>query len=383
MGGSIHGSGLRAWLLGALLLAFAFAHPAPALTLDDGGSHSLTGDLRLEDLSVLNATEAFIEPGAQVATGFFGFRFFVTIIEGSRVEVRGGELGGSGRWAFMGPGTEVVMTSGVIDNRGESRLSAGAGATMRLEGGTWIRTAMTDFVNAEAFEVGAEVDVVPVEPADLALANLARAAVHAGEWTQVTIDGLDDAVWNADAELIQVKGDGPVVMTGGLVVQLDARASGRVRIEGGVVDDLYAALGGSAVIEGGSLQRIEASGSKGYGAEAGTIELRGGSVGAMTSLEAASITVYGLEFEAPNGPLAAESGVLNGTLLDGTAIAASFTRDAGASIVVVPEPQRVLLVASSLALLAGLARARQGAVRGLRRGVRARDRLRDEAEASR
>lgn len=124
-----------------------------------------------------------------------------------------------------------------------------------------------------------------------------------------------------------------------------------VRLDGGTVaGDLVATDDASAEILTGAV-----AGSV-IASRNGVIQIRGGSVVAIEARDLARIELYGLDFALPNGELTATSGTIEGTLEDGTPISATFTRDAGATILLVPEPAGGALALAAATSLAALRR---------------------------
>ncbi|RIL06896.1 MAG: hypothetical protein DCC71_04965 [Proteobacteria bacterium] len=161
--------------------------------------------------------------------------------------------------------------------------------------------------------------------------------------------GATTTLASAQAESVVVH-DGPlsapttaVLAAGGAVNgSLRAIERSRVRVEGGAV--------AGAVVA----------------ADAARAEIAGGSVAAVAARGAAVIEIRGSGFDHPLGELGALAGDVAGTLADGTPFAASFERDAGATIRLAPEPAATALSLASLGALAAAARAdRRGRAREL------------------
>jgi len=123
------------------------------------------------------------------------------------------------------------------------------------------------------------------------------------------------------------------------------------RVTGGsVAGDLVAADAASAEIESGSV----AGGVVALGGA--SIVIRGGIVVALEARDTATIELHGLSFALPDGEVAELTGTIEGTLADGTPIAASFARDAGATIRLVPEPGAAAIALAAIGSLAVLRR---------------------------
>jgi hypothetical protein len=136
---------------------------------------------------------------------------------------------------------------------------------------------------------------------------------------------------------------------------LVATEGSAVRLDGGAVaGDLVARDGASAEILDGSVAgSVVARGDA-------VIVIRGGSVVAIEARDDARVEVYG-DFQLPDGEVAATSGTLVGTLEDATPISATFERDAGATILLVPEPGSSALALAAAAAIAAARRARSRA----------------------
>jgi hypothetical protein len=123
------------------------------------------------------------------------------------------------------------------------------------------------------------------------------------------------------------------------------------RVAGGsVAGDLVAADEASAEIASGAVSgSVVALGGA-------SIVIRGGVVVALEARDAATIELEGLAFALPDGEIAELAGTIEGTLADGTPIAASFERDAGATIRLVPEPGAAAIALAAIGSLALLRR---------------------------
>ncbi len=117
---------------------------------------------------------------------------------------------------------------------------------------------------------------------------------------------------------------------------------------GGDAVDVYAA--GTATVYGGVLNgSLNAN-------PGGTIDLMGGSLaGDMVAGGGGTIIIHGSNFNMPYGPVQPITGLLTGTLADGTSLSVNFNRDSRGIgyITLVPEPSTLaLLGAGAVSLLA-------------------------------
>ncbi len=136
----------------------------------------------------------------------------------------------------------------------------------------------------------------------------------------------------------------------------DLRASGHslVRVAGGsVAGDVVARDDARAEIKSGSvLGQVLASG-------AAHVTILGGNVTTLVARDTARIDLAGTGFNFPLGDVGDLAGTLTGTLADGTPLSASFVRDAGATIQLVPEPGAFALALCSGVTLGAVARRRR------------------------
>jgi hypothetical protein len=164
-------------------------------------------------------------------------------------------------------------------------------------------------------------------------------------------------------------------------------------VEGGVIGgfDLVVSESSGVEVSGGTIwgdleawdaSVVEMSGGEVLGdvyvAGGADVTLRGGAIeGGLSALDAASVTVLGSGFEVDGvpvgeGPIAATTGLLTGTLASGDPLSVAFERDPGATIAV-PEPGGSFLGLAALLTLAQLRRTRRRAFSGtprVRRGPR-------------
>ncbi len=147
-----------------------------------------------------------------------------------------------------------------------------------------------------------------------------------------------------DTSLFQLDG-------GFLAGSVQAGDNAHIDIFSGTVDyavSVYAE--GTASIYGGVIDG-------GLGAHpGGTLHLMGGSIsGNLISGGGGTIVVHGTGFNMPYGPVQPTTGLLTGTLADGTSLSANFQRDFRGIgyLTLVPEPSTlVLLGAGAVSLLA-------------------------------
>ena len=176
--------------------------------------------------------------------------------------------------------------------------------------------------------------------------QFADGAVHAITAT------VDDAVLALDGAAATVT---TIAIALGGTVSGDLRAieHSRVRVAGGSVEgDVVARDAAEAEIASGSvLGQVLASG-------AAHVTIRGGSVASIVARNTSRVDLIGAGFNFPLGDVGNPSGTLTGTLADGTPLAASFARDAGATIHLAPEPHAAALTLCSGLALGAVARRR-------------------------
>lgn len=157
-----------------------------------------------------------------------------------------------------------------------------------------------------------------------------------------------------DTSLLQLNG-------GFLGSYVEAGDSAHIDIISGSVGSGPSAVGvyaaGTAAIYGGVLNGGLAA------APGGTIDLMGGSVtGNLVAGDNGTIVVHGTDFNMPLGSVGPITGLLTGTLADGTSLSVNFNRDFRGIgyITLVPEPSTlVLLGAGAISLLACVWRRRK------------------------
>lgn len=177
----------------------------------------------------------------------------------------------------------------------------------------------------------------------------------------------------ADVNEVEVLDSSVLNIYSGAVVsdELEAPDSSTINIYGGHVSE--ADLGGQSTLNvySGGVGRLEAFGSSEViisggdteslsVCEAATADIFGGntifdlSAGPGLDDQDSIITIYGSGFNYPPGPIPDASGILTGTLADGSPLDAPFRIDSNASIVlVVPEPSCLgLLITAAVGLLA-------------------------------
>jgi len=182
---------------------------------------------------------------------------------------------------------------------------------------------------------------------------------------------------------------GQVAVSSGVVSRLDAWGTGSVDVDGGSVGDVYAYETSSLSISGGSVWWVSASetssvdisgGSVGLRLNAhdtSTVDISGGSVPSLGAYGRSTVTLHGhgflatgglslVEYDIVNGVPQYEvigTGALTGTWFDGSLWTLQIeANDLGATILAVPEPASLSL----LALLA-LSLPKRGALAASRR----------------
>jgi hypothetical protein len=169
-----------------------------------------------------------------------------------------------------------------------------------------------------------------------------------GTSTVNLLDGAMGEIWSAeenstlnfyagDVEYLHVNDSGKLNVFGGKA-SFTARDSGTVNVIGGDGHGVDAYDASKVSISGGVIQGIVA--------------------GWTSETHTCVVTIEGSGFNYPYGAIADASGTLTGTLADGTAIDCPFETHGGASIVLVPEPAALSLLA--LGALAMLRRRRKG-----------------------
>ena len=84
----------------------------------------------------------------------------------------------------------------------------------------------------------------------------------------------------------------------------------------------------------------------------GFIAIRGGDLeGQIDARDTSLVEIWGSGFDLPFGDVLASSGTIAGTLLDGRAVSIPFTRAAGATIRLVPEPGAAIATLAAIAAL--------------------------------
>jgi hypothetical protein len=124
-------------------------------------------------------------------------------------------------------------------------------------------------------------------------------------------------------------------------------SGGTLNLYGGTVKGGSGALTGSGItVNDGSTVNI-------YGGsiEAGSVHAPGSADGLTINagIHPSTVNIYGSGFNYPLGPLVPNGGTLTGTLADGTPLNLTFSQYSGA-IVLVPEPEPVLLLGCAAAL---------------------------------
>jgi hypothetical protein len=156
------------------------------------------------------------------------------------------------------------------------------------------------------------------------------------------------------------------MVAGGSVWELDVLDTSQLRVRGGTVNETLVALGSSQIqMSGGSVAHELRA------ADSAAAILSGGFVGGpIVAAHASRITIVGSGFAvggAPigDGPIAATTGLLTGTLASGDPIEsvfahAGYSAELTGTIVVVPEPGPGLLGAVALAAASAVARGLRG-----------------------
>jgi hypothetical protein len=162
---------------------------------------------------------------------------------------------------------------------------------------------------------------------------------------------------------------GRVDISSGWVEFLDAYRGSRVAISGGGVERLGLCGTSDAIIFGGSVGRLDAPGHSNVAISGGSVgELRTGSNSAVTisggridqlrAYDRSSITIHGYDFQATAGlSLVGDqvlgTGLLTGKWFDGTAWTIPIDyQGSRATILAIPEPATLALLAMGLGLLA-------------------------------
>jgi hypothetical protein len=185
-----------------------------------------------------------------------------------------------------------------------------------------------------------------------------------------TIGGYDDETLTAyDTSTVNVYGgslggevnvinNGVVNIYGGYVFDADAAGSGTLNIYGGEVGGPNATDGSTVNIFDGQIDGIRAT-------DSGTVSIHGGTIvsdmrsGVGRGYHDSVITVFGTDFNYPYGPIPESSGVLTGVPANGGSIDVTFEIYSDASIVLVPEPCTVVLLAMGVLGLAARTRRRR------------------------
>jgi hypothetical protein len=148
--------------------------------------------------------------------------------------------------------------------------------------------------------------------------------------------------------------DSYVTIAGGRVGSIGVLSTngGVVDITGGIVSEINAEHLAVVVVTGGEIERgAEMLGNS-------TLEVYGGTWGNhIFAFDTSYVTIWGSQFNYPDGPLVPSSGTLTGVLEDGTPINLDFGRASTATIFL-PEPSALAALGSGIAMLALLYRRR-------------------------
>ncbi len=278
------------------------------IVFDDGQDHVLTEDA--ETVSVSNQSNLDLQANAVDVS-----------VDNATLVQNGGEIGG-----VPGPdsGLTVLNGSNVFLNSGKAYNVTVDAATLSLAGAEihgWDDVTMSLANGANVSLQSGTVD--SVDPAASALVSV-DSIVHIDGATLVgraKFEGTSTAVVKAG---IVGGGDQGIV----------ASDTSVVTITGGVItgrDSAVSLMGESQVsVHGGQLEGLEDP--------------------TIRALQDSAITIYGGDFNFPLfEPIEPLTGVLTGTLSDGSSFEWSFERESSASIVLVPEPSATLLFALAAA----------------------------------
>lgn len=170
--------------------------------------------------------------------------------------------------------------------------------------------------------------------------------------------GSEDSFFNDMSSLFFSGGDGEGFIfndgatgeiTGGRLEAIFGNDLSDVLVTAGEIwDGLVSSESAEITIEGGDIspEGIEARDNSNIEILGGMFDLVGET---LSSQDMAVIDIYGLAFNRPFGAIADANGLITGTLLDGSAFSADFTRDRTASIILhgplpVPEPSTLGLI---------------------------------------
>ena len=152
------------------------------------------------------------------------------------------------------------------------------------------------------------------------------------------------AISGGEVSRLYTHGTGDVDISGGTVNTLYAQATSAVDISGGLVTTLNAEADSTVSISGGKVSFLYA-----YGTSAAAVS--GGSVWRLYAQATSTVTFDGQDFIlgpglSLNGDRVLGIGILSGKWFDGTPCTLTISQnDAGATILIVPEPATLSLLA--------------------------------------
>lgn len=288
------------------------------MVFDDGQDHVLTEDaekvtvsnqsnldLRSNALNV-SVDDATLVQNAGEIGGVPGPDSGLTVLNGSNVILNSGKA-----YHVSVDGATLLLAGAEIHGWDDVTMSLGNGANVSLRSGT------VDSVDPAASALVSVDSIVQIDGATLVgrarFEGTSTALVRSG-----TVGGGDQG--------IVASGTSVVTITGGVV-------NGR--------DNAVSLMGQSQVnVYGGQLQGLEDP----------TIRV----------LQDSAIRIYGKDFNFPLfEPIQQLTGVLSGTLSDGSSFEWSFERESSASIILVPEPSVALLFVVAAAFTVSVARHRR------------------------
>jgi len=163
---------------------------------------------------------------------------------------------------------------------------------------------------------------------------------------------------------VGARSSGIVNMYGGSAGGLSAQSGSTVNLRGGALSGSVAAhnIGSVANIFGGTFRRIHTGVAADVFLYGGTLVTDHTGFPALFADEDAILTIFGSDFNFPLGDIVETSGILTGTLADGSPLDADFGRPSTGTITLVPEPSALTVIGPGIAMLSLLYRRRRHSV---------------------